>query len=185
MRLYKILKKGDRYMPQVCHTQPRRYAILNFFFGDKWTEYDFILEEPVGFFYTHPYKSISYPTYQEALNRIVTYQKIMLKEDDRHAEYFISESWLNTYVHQMSRPKYKIPTDVRLENTLPYTFFSDTNFELLRQQKQSLLVVIKNSELEEGIIQDMNGILAFIDDFQDTAVIIGIPESKVFEVDED
>jgi hypothetical protein len=64
-------------------------------------------------------------------------------------------------------------------------FFTGIQYQLLKEQKQSLLIAIEQA-FEEGIANDLTGILHLIDSLQETAVKIGIPETNVYpKKDED
>ncbi len=59
-------------------------------------------------------------------------------------------------------------------------FFSATNYDLLRAQKMTLLLLLDSSNLFPIQKEDIQGLVHFIDVFQDTAVDNGIDEDTVF-----
>lgn len=63
-------------------------------------------------------------------------------------------------------------------------FVLTTDYKMLGEQKQSLLIAIEQA-MEEGIANDLTGILHLIDSLQETAVKIGIPETIVYPKNED
>jgi hypothetical protein len=59
-------------------------------------------------------------------------------------------------------------------------FFSATDFDLLRAQKTTLLLLLDSPNLFPIQKEDIQGLVHFIDAFQDTAVDNGIDEDTVF-----
>ena len=59
-------------------------------------------------------------------------------------------------------------------------FFSATNYDLLRAQKMTLLLLLDSPNLFPIQKEDIQGLVHFIDAFQDTAVDKGIDEDTVF-----
>ncbi len=59
-------------------------------------------------------------------------------------------------------------------------FFSATNYDLLRAQKTTLLLLLDSPNLFPIQKEDIQGLVHFIDAFQDTAVDNGIDEDIVF-----
>ena len=59
-------------------------------------------------------------------------------------------------------------------------FFSATDFDLLRAQKTTLLLLLDSPNLFHIQKEDIQGLVHFIDAFQDTAVDNGIDEDTVF-----
>lgn len=59
-------------------------------------------------------------------------------------------------------------------------FFSATDFALLRAQKLTLLLLLDSRKLLPTLKDDIQGLVHFIDAFQDTAVDNGIDEDTVF-----
>lgn len=66
------------------------------------------------------------------------------------------------------------------------TFAKQTNYQLLLQQKQTLLELIDPDTMHfdiPGRITHLEGLLAFLDNFQDAVVDAGVlPEAQVFPV---
>lgn len=61
-----------------------------------------------------------------------------------------------------------------------FEFFKKIDFDLLRDQKLTLLYLLDSNQLTEEQTADLDGIALLIDYLQDTAVELGIPEDKVF-----
>jgi hypothetical protein len=59
-------------------------------------------------------------------------------------------------------------------------FFSTTDYDLLRAQKLTLLLLLDSRKLLPTLKDDIQGLVHFIDAFQDTAVDNGIDEDTVF-----
>ncbi len=59
-------------------------------------------------------------------------------------------------------------------------FFSTTDYALLRAQKLTLLLLLDSPNLFPIQKEDIQGLVHFIDAFQDTAVDNGIDEDTVF-----
>jgi hypothetical protein len=61
------------------------------------------------------------------------------------------------------------------------TFVSKTDFALLLQQKQTLLNLLDRDLLNSHQDQDLQGLVNFLDAFQDAVVDSGVlPEAQVF-----
>ena len=64
-------------------------------------------------------------------------------------------------------------------------FFKNTDFVLLAKQKQTLLKLLDPDEMnfdDPDRITHLEGLINFLDNFQDLAVESGIPEEKVFPI---
>ena len=64
-------------------------------------------------------------------------------------------------------------------------FFKNTDFVLLAKQKQTLLKLTDPDEMnfsDPDRITHLEGLINFLDNFQDLAVESGIPEEKVFPI---
>lgn len=64
-------------------------------------------------------------------------------------------------------------------------FFKNTDFVLLAKQKQTLLKLLDPDEMnfdDPDRMTHLEGLINFLDNFQDLAVESGIPEEKVFPI---
>lgn len=59
-------------------------------------------------------------------------------------------------------------------------FFERTNFIELQNQKLTLLAILDKGGLHPTQVKDIEGLVRFIDSFQDTAIDNGMKEEEVF-----
>ena len=59
-------------------------------------------------------------------------------------------------------------------------FFERTDFVELRNQKLTLFAILDKGGLHPTQVEDIEGIIHFIDSFQDTAIDNGMKEEDVF-----
>jgi hypothetical protein len=60
-------------------------------------------------------------------------------------------------------------------------FFERTDFIKLKNQKMTLLNILDKDGLPPTQVEDIEGLVNFIDNFQDTAIDNGIKEEEVFD----
>jgi hypothetical protein len=60
-------------------------------------------------------------------------------------------------------------------------FFERTDFIKLKNQKMTLLNILDKDGLHPTQVEDIEGLVNFIDNFQDTAIDNGIKEEEVFD----
>jgi len=59
-------------------------------------------------------------------------------------------------------------------------FLAGVDWKLLTQQKQTLLDITQRNLVTGSHIQDLDGLVNFLDAFQDNAVASGVPEEEVY-----
>lgn len=63
------------------------------------------------------------------------------------------------------------------------TFVQKTDFTLLSQQKLTLLNILERHTVNSIQVEDINGLINFIDAFQDAVVDAGVlPEEEVYPI---
>lgn len=63
------------------------------------------------------------------------------------------------------------------------TFAQKTDFALLSQQKLTLLNILERHTVNSIQVEDINGLINFIDAFQDAVVDAGVlPEEEVYQI---